>query len=85
MKKKKSVHAEAEGCLNFRLLAQFCQNKFILLKEIAEDYAYQRKQIFTVKTLRNKIKVEMSEINYPMIIIGKHSNEIKFCPKVCAK
>ena len=42
------------------LNSQFCQDKFIGLKEIAEDYAYKDKQIYSVKTLRNKIRVEKS-------------------------
>jgi len=40
------------------LLSQFCQDKFIGLKEISEDYAYHNKQIYTLKTLRNKIRSE---------------------------
>jgi len=40
------------------LLSQFCQDKFIGLKEIAEDYSYRGRQIYTLKSLRNKIRSE---------------------------
>lgn len=40
------------------LLSQFCRDQFLGLKEIAEDYSYRGKRIYSVKTLRNKIRVE---------------------------